>query len=93
MVAVWADDLRCILGDHGDIVARIDEASTTCWTESASYIAANRGGMMQRTYKARVELRPGSFENISVQAKDLMSARKLMEAQYRGMKVFSVEEA
>lgn len=48
---------------------------------------------MQRTYKARVELRPGSFENISVQAKDLMSARKLMEAQYRGMKVFSVEEA
>ena len=48
---------------------------------------------MQRTYKARVELRPGSSENISVQAKDLMSARKLMEAQYRGLKVFSVEEA
>ena len=48
---------------------------------------------MQRTYKGRVEIRPGTFENITIRAKDLMSARKLMEAQYRGMKVFSVEEA
>lgn len=47
---------------------------------------------MQRTYKARVEIRGGTFENITVQAKDMMSARKLMEAQYRGMKVFSLEE-
>lgn len=51
------------------------------------------GIRMQRTYKGRVELRPGTFENVSVQAKDLMSARRLMETQYRGLKVISVEEA
>jgi len=48
---------------------------------------------LMRTYTGRVELRSGSFENISVQATDLMRARALMEAQYRGMKVFSVQEA
>lgn len=51
------------------------------------------GIRMQRTYGGRVELRPGTFENVSVQAKDLISARRLMEAQYRDLKVFSVEEA
>lgn len=48
---------------------------------------------MQRLYKGRVELRPGTFENITVSANNLMTARKLMEAQYRGLKVFSVVEA
>lgn len=52
-----------------------------------------RGDVFMRTYTGRVELRSGTFERISVQAKDLASARRLMEAQYRGMKVFSVEEA
>lgn len=62
------------------------------WATLIEDIESMRDIQMQRTYKARVEIRGGTFENITVQAKDMMSARKLMEAQYRGMKVFSVEE-